>query len=109
MTITALLLMGLTASIASFFLKKATAGGLRIFQLLRTPYLYLGGGLYVMSALMNLYLLRRLPYSLVVPLGSLTYIWTLVLSHKLLHEAITKRKLAGIALILIGVCMLFAL
>lgn len=107
MTFVVLLLMGVIASIASLFLKKATAGGLRISKLFRTPYLYLGGGFYVLSALMNLYLLRRLPYSLVVPLGSLTYVWTLILSHKLLDETVTRSKLLGIVLILIGVGMIF--
>jgi len=108
MKIFALLFMGLTASIASFFLKKATANGLQPMRLLKSPFLYLGGGLYVVSALLNLYLLRILPYSLVVPLGSLTYIWTLFLSYKLLGEKISKQKLLGIACILIGVSLLFA-
>lgn len=108
MTAAALILMGLTASVASFFLKKATANGLRISTLLMTPYLYMGGGLYVVSSLMNLYLLRRLPYSLVVPLGALTYIWTLILSRRFLGERITRQKILGIVLILVGVCTLFA-
>lgn len=107
MTIAALVLMGLTASIASFFLKKATANGIHISVLLRTPYIYMGGGLYVISSLMNLYLLRKLPYSFVVPLGSLTYIWTLVLSRFFLDEHISRQKLFGIGLILIGICALF--
>lgn len=108
MKIVALLFMGLTASIASIFLKKATANGLQPLQLLKSPSLYSGGGLYVVSALLNLYLLRILPYSLVVPLGSLTYIWTLVLSYKLLGEKVSKQKFLGIVCILIGVSLLFA-
>lgn len=107
MTAAVLISMGLAASIASFFLKKATANGIRFSVLLRSPYLYLGGGLYVLSSLMNLYLLRKLPYSLVVPLGSLTYIWTLILSWRFLGERISKQKILGIGLILVGVCALF--
>lgn len=107
MTTVMLILMGLTASVASFFLKKATGNGLHITTLLRTPYLYAGGGLYALSALMNLYLLRRLPYSLVVPLGSLTYIWTLILSWRFLGERVSRQKIIGIMLILVGVCALF--
>lgn len=109
MTMIVLILMGLTASTASLFLKKATINGLDISTLLRTPYLYMGGGLYVLSSLMNFYLLRRLPYSLVVPLGSLTYIWTLILSWRFLGERISGQKILGIALILAGVCTLFVL
>lgn len=103
MTFLVLLLMGFFASVASFFLKKSTVDGLDIKRLVFNPYLYLGGGLYVLSALMNLYLLKRLPYSIVVPLGSLTYIWTLWSAHKFLGEAVTKEKIIGICFILLGV------
>ena len=77
MVVAVLVVMGLSASAASLFLKKSTAGGVGIGKLLREPYFYLGGMLYVCSALLNLYLLKKLPYSIVVPLGSFTYIWTL--------------------------------
>lgn len=108
MTAAVLVLMGLTASVASFFLKKATQNGLKISVLLRMPYLYAGGGLYVLSSMMNLYLLRKLPYSLVVPLGSLTYIWTLFFSWRFLGEQASWKKILGITLILAGVYALFA-
>lgn len=98
-----LLMMGILAAAGSFFLKKSTAGGLKVGKLLCSPYFYLGGVLYVFSALLNLYLLKQLPYSLVVPMGSLTYIWTLIIAHRFLGETITKQKIAGIVLIFIGV------
>lgn len=95
--------MGISASVASLFLKKSTTEGLSIFKLLKNSNLYLGGGLYVSSAFLNLYLLKILPYSIVVPLGSLTYIWTLILSRFFLGESITKYKMIGSVLILIGI------
>lgn len=104
--ILALALMGLSASVASLFLKKSTAGGLCVRSLLVSAYFYLGGLLYVLSALLNLYLLKRLPYSMVVPLGSLTYIWTLIIAHRFLGEAITRHKMAGLLLIIVGVGMI---
>ena len=105
MVFIALLLMGLFASMASFFLKKSTSNGLGIEKLMLCPYFYLGGGLYVFSALLNLYLLKQLPYSVVVPLGALTYIWTLVIAHKFLDETMTKQKITGVILILAGVAL----
>lgn len=60
----------------------------------------------MLSALLNLYLLKQLPYSIVVPLGSLTYIWTLGISYRFLGESVTRQKLLGIALILIGVSLM---
>jgi len=106
MVMIALLLMGTTASVASFFLKKAILGKLSIEGLTKSPHFYLGGILYVVSALLNLYLLKQLPYSVVVPLGALTYIWTLGIAHKFLGEAVTKQKAFGIILILAGVSLM---
>lgn len=99
----ALLFMGIFASVASLFLKKATSNGLNFKKIVVCPYLYLGGGLYVFSALLNIYLLKRFPYSVVVPIGSLSYVWTLVIAHKFLNEIIVKRKIIGVFLILIGI------
>lgn len=106
MIFVALLLMGFFASLASFFLKRSTARGLNIQKLMFSPYFYLGGGLYVLSALLNLYLLKQLPYSVVIPLGALTYVWTMFIAHKFLEETITKQKVAGVLLILAGVALL---
>lgn len=101
----ALLGMGLLASLGGYFLKCSTANGLSIKVLLRNRCLYLGGFLYIASAFLNLYLLKKLPYSLVVPLGALTYIWTLVISHRMLGETITRRKVLGISTIALGVVL----
>lgn len=60
----------------------------------------------MISALMNLYLLRQLPYSIVVPLESLTYVWTLGIAHKFMGETVTRQKIAGIIFILIGVSLI---
>ena len=103
--IAAVIGMGMLASFGSMFLKKATKDGLSPFVLIKQPALYLGGALYVASALLNLYLLKLYPFSFVVPLGALTYIWTLVISRIWLKEAVSVRKIVGIGLIVVGVAM----
>lgn len=97
------LLMGILASVASFFLKKSTAKGLGIKYFVLNPWFYSGGVLYVLVALLNVYLLKRLPYSTVVPLGSLTYIWTMLLAHRFLGESFSRQKAVGILFIIAGV------
>ncbi|MBR1847608.1 MAG: EamA family transporter [Lachnospiraceae bacterium] len=77
-----------------------------IVRLLTCPSFYLGGFLYVLASLLSIYLLKVLPYSIVVPLGGLTYIWTLIISARLLHERITVRKFAGVVVILLGVFLI---
>ncbi len=99
----AILGMGVIASFGSYFLKKAAMGGLSPGKLLTCRFLYAGGFLYVASALLNYYLLKIYPFSLVVPLGALTYIWTQIISKVLLGEPSSVRKSVGIGLILVGV------
>lgn len=70
--------------------------------MLKNINLYIGGGLYLISALLNIFVLRYLDYSVVLPLTSITYVWTMIISYLILKESITKRKIAGVALILVG-------
>lgn len=96
-----LLLMTMSGSVASLFLKKAS-GTNGIVCMIKNINLYIGGGLYLISAILNIWILKYLDYSVVLPLTSLTYIWTMILSYLILKEKITKRKICGVILILIG-------
>lgn len=93
--------MTVMGAVASFFLKKAS-GSLEIKNILRNTNLYLGGILYLASAFLNIYLLKFMEYSVVLPLTSLTYIWTMGLSYAILKERITKNKIIGVVAIVIG-------
>lgn len=98
-------LMTLLGAVASLFLKKASQfDGLT--TLLTNPNLYAGGFLYLSAAVLNIWILRYLDYSVVLPLTSLTYIWTMILSHLVFREKITREKIIGTGLILAGaVCV----
>ena len=100
-----LLLETSVASFASFFLKRSSSSGSKIGILL-SPFFYLGGVLYVVSSCLSIVLMQFLPYAIILPLGSLTYVWTLFISRWLLGERITARKVAGIAVIICGVILL---
>lgn len=100
-----MIFMALIAATASLFFKKAS-GSDGIFSMMKNKNLYIGGFLYIAAALLNIYILRFLDYSIVMPMGSLTYIWTMVLSYFILGENITKKKIAGVACIILGaVCV----
>lgn len=96
-----LVLMTLSGVIAFLFLEKAS-GSEKIIYMLKNINLYIGGGLYLISALLNIFVLRYLDYSVVLPLTSITYVWTMIILYLILKESITKRKIAGVALILVG-------
>ena len=96
--------MTLSASLASLLLKQVSSN--RFFDNFKKPKFWFAAFLYVLSAAINIYLLTKLQYSVVVTLGSFTYVWTLLLSNRFLKEKINLRKAAGVALILIGVLLI---
>ena len=93
--------MTMLGAVASLFLKKAS-GSNSLIDMLKNINLYIGGFLYVSSAVLNIWLLKILDYSVILPLTSLTYIWTMIISYFILKEKITVKKVLGICLILIG-------
>lgn len=100
-----LITMTLLGSFASFFLKKSTnTSGIKSF--LSNMNFYVGGALYLTAAIINIYVLRFLPYSVVLPLTSITYIWTMILSYFLLREKISKMKIYGVIMIIIGALLI---
>jgi drug/metabolite transporter (DMT)-like permease len=100
-----LVLMTMLGSVAALFLKKASVS-VDLKGLIKNTNLYLGGILYVIAAIINVYILRFLEYSVVLPLTSLTYLWTIVLSHLILKEKITANKIIGVTGILIGAILI---
>jgi len=102
-----LFVMTLVASFASFFFKKST-NGITILSIISNKYFYFGGFLYVISALFNIWILKQLPYSIVVPLGSICYIWTMFIAKIFLKEKIGTGKILGVLLIFSGVvCIVY--
>ena len=96
-----LVCMTVIGSLASLFLKKASSS-VKLLAMLKNFNLYMGAGLYLLSALLNIYILKVLDYSIVLPLTSITYIWTLFFSGIVLKEKISEKKIVGILLILFG-------
>ncbi len=118
-TVPGLILMSLLAAFGSYFLKLAAEkigndtlvcsaySGKKVNGILKRGltchYLYIGGSLYVVSALLNYALLKVLPYSLVVPVGSLCYVWAILIAYFLLHENVGRLKVIGLCLVVAGV------
>ena len=105
----AMLIVGCAlGAFASYFFKNASANleGLNIFALLRGKPLWIGGMLYVIAAVNNIFLLGYIDYSVLLPMSSITYIWTMIVAYKLLGEKITARKIIGVAAIVCGATLL---
>lgn len=93
--------MTMLGAVASLFLKKASSSK-GVLGFIQNINLYVGGVLYFLSAVLNIHVLRYLDYSVVLPLTSFTYVWTMFLSYFILKEKITSRKIIGVVLILAG-------
>lgn len=93
--------MTFMGSLGALFLKKASSFS-SLKNLILDLNFYLGGGLYFLSAILNIYILKYINYSVVLPLTSITYIWTTIISYLILKEKITIKKVLGLASILLG-------
>lgn len=88
-------------AVASMFFKQASEKE-EIVKILFDPRLYIGGFLYLVSALVDIYVLRYLDYSAALPFTAITYIWTLLLAYFVLKERISKKKILGVGMIILG-------
>lgn len=100
-----LIAMTLLGSLGGYFFKRCSARGLKL-SLYFIINLGIGGTLYVAGAVLNIWLLKLLPYTIVYPLTAVTYIWTLIFSYFFLSEKINRRKVFGVLLIILGACLL---
>ena len=88
-------------ALAYMFFKQASEKE-EIIKVLWDKRLYIGGFLYLVSALVDIYVLRFLDYSAVLPFTAITYIWTLILAYVVLKEKISKKKIVGVGMIVLG-------
>ncbi|GKX68076.1 DMT family transporter [Inconstantimicrobium mannanitabidum] len=92
----------LMGAFGAMFFKRVTNNNKSFFRYFTDWNFYLGGFLYFVGALLNIYVLHYLKYTVVLPITSITYIWTMIISYFIMKEKITKKKLIGVSLILIG-------
>lgn len=97
-----LIIMTVLGAFGGFFFKKSTENIKNIKNIIFCKELYIGGILYFISAFLNIYILKYLPYIIVLPMTGITYVWTLLISYRFLKEKITRNKKIGILLIILG-------
>jgi len=104
--IRSILLVFVASIIGSFgavYLKKGSAmlnGSLLSFL---NSYLILGVALYLGSSVLYALGVKGGDLSVLYPMVSLGYVWTLLWARLFFKEAFTQQKIAGLALILLGV------
>jgi len=96
-----LLFMTIAGSLGSVYFKNYTLKKKLI-------YLFIGFSFYGVGALLNIYLLKVLPYTIVLPANALTFIWTLLFAKWVFKEPIGMYKIAGVAFIISGLIVLIS-
>lgn len=106
--ILAVCVMTIMGSLGALFFKRTieSSGVKNIFGLLQNRNFYVGTGLYAIGMLINIVLLQYYDFTLVYPLSSLTYIWTLLISAIILKEKIGTSKIIGVILIIFGASLI---
>ncbi|MFH1398642.1 MAG: EamA family transporter [Candidatus Woesearchaeota archaeon] len=90
---------------AAILLKRASKS-LKLRNFYQNKQLLIGLFLYGCAALTYIFALKGAELSVLYPLVSLTYVWTVILSAKLLKEKINSSKWLGVAMILVGVSLI---
>lgn len=102
----ALVVMTALGAIGSLFLKKSVSRCHDIVKVVLEPYFILGGLFYFVSALLDIWLLRHLRYVVVLPLTSLTYVWSMLLAKMVLRERVSALKVTGLIFVIGGMLAL---
>ena len=91
-------------SFGAVFLKLGAVRLTGIMSLLNWR-LALGVALYLASSVFYAFGIRHGQLSVLFPMVAVGYIWTLLWARLFFHESLTRQKLMGLALILIGVVL----
>lgn len=76
------------------------------FQVILSPWIWLGVTIYVLSLVIWLAVLSRIQVSLAYPLTSLGYVLNAVAAYYLIGEHVSFLRIAGILVIVFGVVLL---
>ncbi|MBL0161773.1 MAG: EamA family transporter [Bryobacterales bacterium] len=106
-SIALVLCAGFIGSFGAVFLKKG-AGLLHfdLHALLRNWRLALGIALYLFSFVFYFLGVREGELSVLYPMVALGYIWTMIWSHFVFGEPISRQKVGGLALVIAGILLL---
>ena len=93
-------------SLGAISFKRTTMLSERFIGYFKIKWLYIGVALYVTASLFNFYMLTKIDYSVMLPLTSVTYIWTAIFSKVFYKEVINWQKIVAIGLIIAGAILI---
>ena len=73
------------------------------WNLLLSPYMLFGIGIYMFATVFWMYLLGEYEYSFIYPMSSMTFVMSLFFASYVFDEEITLYKIIGVLIIILGV------
>lgn len=94
------------SSVAQMLLKKsAQKTHSTVIKEYLNPYVISAYAIFLISTMLTVLALKEVPLSTAPAIESLGYVFVAVLGYCVIHERIGRRKLAGILLIIVGICV----
>lgn len=102
------LLASIFISLAQYYFKVSSHSGSSggVLEILANPAVYLGLVFYLLSLYWTMRAYQWEDISFVIPVVTLCDVWNVLLAHFSLGEPITPPRIAGIAIILLGIFVL---
>jgi len=76
-----------------------------VLEVMLSPWVIAGIALYAIATVISIYLLSKLPLSLLYPVQSLTYVVILFVAIFVFHEHVSVTRWIGVGVILLGVTL----
>ncbi|MBQ9610453.1 MAG: EamA family transporter [Lachnospiraceae bacterium] len=94
------------SSVAQILLKKSTQKSHEsVIKEYLNPYVITAYAIFLVSTILTVFALRKVPLSMAPVIESLGYVFVAVLGYFAVHERLEKQKIIGIVFILIGICV----
>lgn len=93
------------SNIGSFSFKASNIMPIAV-KVMYSPFILSGIVIYVISLILWLLVLSRMPVNIAYPMGSLAYIFNALGAYYFLHESLSYAQMSGIFMIVFGVFLL---
>ncbi len=100
------LALGILLGVGGQMLLKSGASSETLLQQFLAPQSIIGLGLYFAASICYMYALRKIPVSVAFPRVALSYVLVALLAFWLYGESMSLPKIAGIALVCVGVLLI---
>ena len=90
--------------IGGFYLSEAGIFS-NLYRILSQPFMLAGFAVYIIATGFFMFLLSKYDISLVIPISSISFIFSLIAGACIFHEQISLMRIAGVLIIIAGILM----